>query len=508
MIYNKKVMLLFSEIITVVDLYCFKCGEKIKYTGEGVYVCAKCGYEKYIRENNEQTLDLHSKAEFYQKDSQYFNALKMYEILIKNDPSDYTAFYGAILAEYGARFEDNHDSTFSFSCERTQEISVYDGEHYSQLSKTAPEHVMKLYAPVISDIFEEQKKNNEKYLESAPVDEHKDYREEARRTDERLADDYLQARERYLEAERQEQEEAQLRRLEAKERAEAAQKARENRAALEAKRERTKKLIIKLSCAFLAVVILTIASFAYIIPQIRYNLAVGELDAGNYDSAAKTFRDLGGFGNSSEMASKYRLFGLDVGDVVVFGSYEQNNSASDGGEDIEWIVLAVDADTVTLMSKYVLDCVQYHENKSAPSYWESASLRAWLNGEFYGTAFSEADRALIKEKQNENPDNEECKTVGGADTSDFVYCLDLNEAGKYLSEGFILGVPTEYAKEKGTYQKDGFDGTYYWLRSPGSTQNSAAFVSYEGKITPRGASVDYKSYGVRPCITVKKSVIE
>ena len=94
------------------DLYCTRCGEKIKYTGEGIHVCSLCGYKKYYRESDSEMLELYSKAEFYQYDGQYFNALQMYEIILKKDPEDFTAYYGAILAEYGVRYADNHDGTY------------------------------------------------------------------------------------------------------------------------------------------------------------------------------------------------------------------------------------------------------------------------------------------------------------------------------------------------------------------------------------------------------------
>ena len=38
------------------------------------------------------------------------------------------------------------------------------------------------------------------------------------------------------------------------------------------------------------------------------------------------------------------------GDVVLFGSYEQNNIRSDGAEPIEWIVLDVQPDRILLLS--------------------------------------------------------------------------------------------------------------------------------------------------------------
>ncbi len=491
----------------MIELYCFKCAGKIEYTGDESYICPVCGYEKYIGKIDRESAEMHAKAEYYLFDGEYFNALKMYEILLKKDAGDFGAYYGAILSEYGAKYTDNYDGTYVFSCERTQSESVYESEYYKKLCETAPADILEKYKTVIECIAAEQEKNNRTYLESAPVEENRDYRAEAKAADESLADDYISARNRYLEAERQEREAAEERRREAKERADAAQKARDRRAALEAKKEKRKKLIMRLCCAAMAVLILGVLAFTLVIPQIRYSIACSSVESGEYDSAARVFRSLGNFRDSKILADKYKLYGLKEKDMLYFGKYEQDANEGNGAEDIAWIVISTDESTVTLMSERVLDCIPYDEVKTKPSYWNTCSLRKWLNEEFAESAFSEKEFAAIAERENQNPGNEEYKTLGCENTYDKVWVLSTDEA-KALPEDIVKGVPTAYAVIRGVYQKAGFEGTYWWLRSPGSTQNQAAFVSYESKITPRGSSVDYSSYGVRICITVNKTVIE
>lgn len=490
------------------DLYCTRCGEKIKYTGEGIHVCSLCGYKKYYRESDSEMLELYSKAEFYQYDGQYFNALQMYEIILKKDPEDFTAYYGAILAEYGVRYADNHDGTYEFVCERTHSVSVYDSEYYKKLSKITPLSVMQEYNGIIAKIDGEQKKNNEKYLASAPVEESRDYRAEAKSTEDGFAQDYLSAREKYLEAERMEKQEAEQRRLEAKAREEAAQRARENRALLEKKRAKRKKTMLACFVGIAVLALLVSLTFTVMIPQIKYSRALSSIESGEYDAAAGLLRQTGDYRDSELLLSKYRLYGLEAGQSIVFGEYEQDAVETNGKEDIEWIVLKSDERSVTLISKYVLDCVMYHENKDAPAYWSSASLREWMNGEFFNSAFSDSEAVLVMTVHNENPDNVKCGTKGGEATEDKVYALSIYEAQEYLSEDELLGIPTAYALSKGVYTKDGYLGTYWWLRSPGSTQNSAAKVTHEGEIEENGSGVNYKSYGVRVCVTLQKSVTE
>ena len=490
------------------DLYCFKCGEKIPYVGGGAAVCRKCSEPKICPRADKEKAELYSKAEWYHRDGQYFNAMQMYDILLKMDDGDSVSYFGALMAEFGATYNDLHDGRYEFVCERTHESSVYDSDYYRGLVGHASSEDMKLYEPYIKMVDEEQKKNRERYLSEAPVDEKKDYRAEAMESEQEYAEDYLSARERYLAREREEQEEAQSRRDEVLEREAAAQRARENRAAIARKKAKRKKLIIAISAAVLATLLLTLLVAKLLVPAIIYSSAMSDIEASDFDSAAKKLRSIEGYSDSEALTARYALFGLETGDIVTFGSYEQNANTADGAESIEWIVLYSDDNTVTLISRYVLDAVMYHENKMDPAYWESSSLRAWLLDEFLGRAFSDDEMKLLVEMKNENPDNDRCGTKGGAATQDLVYLLSIDEAEKYMSAEMLVGVPTEYAKEQGSYTKDGSVGTYWWLRSPGSTQNSAAKVSTDGTIDFRGSGVNYSGYGVRPVITLTKTVIE
>lgn len=49
-----------------------------------------------------------------------------------------------------------------------------------------------------------------------------------------------------------------------------------------------------------------------------------------------------------------------VGDCVEFGTYEQDNDASNGKEAIEWLVLEVQNGKILIISKYGLDCRPYN----------------------------------------------------------------------------------------------------------------------------------------------------
>ena len=82
-----------------------------------------------------------------------------------------------------------------------------------------------------------------------------------------------------------------------------------------------------------------------------------------------------------------RVYSVAAGDIVSFGTYEQDNNTSNGKENIEWLVLAKEGKRVLIISKYVLDCQQYNSTRTSVT-WETCSLRKWLNETFLNAAFS------------------------------------------------------------------------------------------------------------------------
>ena len=74
--------------------------------------------------------------------------------------------------------------------------------------------------------------------------------------------------------------------------------------------------------------------------------------------------------------------------IIKFGSYPQ--SVSGDVSDIEWLVLDKNDDYTLLLSRYVLDCKNYNDEKAAVTY-EKSSIRKWLNNDFVKKAFSDSD---------------------------------------------------------------------------------------------------------------------
>ena len=86
----------------------------------------------------------------------------------------------------------------------------------------------------------------------------------------------------------------------------------------------------------------------------------------------------------------------EIGKIVKFGAYEQDNDLSNGPEPIEWIILKrFDNGNYELMSKYCLDQVDY-DTKEKVKVEESAIVK-WMNNEFYNEAFNEEEKGFMSE---------------------------------------------------------------------------------------------------------------
>ncbi len=248
-----------------------------------------------------------------------------------------------------------------------------------------------------------------------------------------------------------------------------------------------------------------------------------------------------------------------VGDIVAYGRYEQDNDLTNGGEWILWYVLDREDDKLLLLSLYALDAMPFSDELNKWDAWENSSVRKWLNGEFYDTAFTEAQQASIVKTFLTNeynyyydkPANKygvSYDTDPGIDTYDNVFLLSTEQVlnlfniknGYYSDSGKILWsgssnpvfkcLGTEYAFRRGLllsttnniddavqYQiewnskdyKNFFEpnvACYWWLRSVGrnnkGTSNYISEIDCMGYISLSGQSPLFRANGVRPAVWV------
>ena len=322
---------------------------------------------------------------------------------------------------------------------------------------------------------------------------------------------------------------------------EAERKAEEQRIAAEKTKKKIKKIIAIAAPIVCVLIVFLILLKTVIIPKQKYNQAMELISSGDYDSAYAQLKEIGDKKtiNSSkyDRAIKYidsgdykvaymLLDGLSykdsaekfqsvkqaliknakVGDIVYFGTYEQDNDTSNGKENIEWLVLAKKDNKILVISDKALDCQPYNTSDDYVT-WEKCTLREWLNNDFINAAFSDDEKAMIPTVTVSADSNLKYNTNPGNTTKDKVFLLSIVEAEKYFtSDEARMCIPTEYVisnvSTSDEYTKDGKATCWWRLRSPGAIQYYAAEVDFDGDVDEFGIDVDYDIGGVRPALWI------
>lgn len=279
-----------------------------------------------------------------------------------------------------------------------------------------------------------------------------------------------------------------------------------------------KKLITIKGIAVLAATVTVItcgvlASIFVIIPSIKYNNACKFENNGNNKDAIKVFAEIRNFKDSSEHINSIlskdatlKLYSADIGETVFLGNYEQDNDLENGAEPIEWIVLDKYNNKVLLISKDALYSKKYNEELTNVT-WETCTLRKWLNADFYNTAFNDNEKSFIVETKLNNHDSIVYrKSYGGNNTIDKVFLLSYNEANYYLpTHDLSLAKATAYAKESGSYTNAKSGYCWWWLRTPGYSNNHASRANINNEVerlSAMGLQVSQENYSVRPSMWI------
>ena len=169
------------------------------------------------------------------------------------------------------------------------------------------------------------------------------------------------------------------------------------------------------------------------------------------------------------------------------------------GEPLKWRMLKEEDGKALLVCAEVIEAKSYNSAFTNVT-WAECDLRKWLNGEFFQAAFSTGEQGLIVATKLKNPGNGSFRTQGGADTTDKVFCLSINEA-KSLFKGNSdrKCKPSAHVKaEDKIFMSIDKSGADWWLRSPGGRQNGAAHVGIGGGVDEGGWIVIRDLVGVRP----------
>ena len=205
----------------------------------------------------------------------------------------------------------------------------------------------------------------------------------------------------------------------------------------------------------------------------------------------------------------------EVGNVVTFGRYEQDNVFDGQEEEIEWIVMEKrDDGAMMLMSLFCLDGGRYSFSEGDVT-WETSYARSFLNGDFYYAAFNAQEQARILTTRVHTENNEVFGTSGGNDTDDKVFLLSLDEVRRFYGieevvETFykkVFAEASEYTKTKDVWlEVEGNDRCWWWLRSGGGDQTRACEVGSMGYLSYNGTNAYQPEIGgmrgYRPVIWV------
>lgn len=189
--------------------------------------------------------------------------------------------------------------------------------------------------------------------------------------------------------------------------------------------------------------------------------------------------------------------GWDKNNDIIIGKekYHRAKKSYFKYEPIKWRVIKCENGEALLLSDIVLDKQKYNKRLKKVT-WEKSTLRKWLNKKFMNRAFSSSEQEAIRTTKVINEDNYYYKTDGGNDTLDKIYLLSLLETDEEKEYGFTdsYGMTIKYSN-----YADLDDYQYWWLRTPGEKNISAAAVDMSGKAYGGGGESDME-LGIRPVL--------
>ena len=238
-------------------------------------------------------------------------------------------------------------------------------------------------------------------------------------------------------------------------------------------------------------------------------MAMGHIESALFCTAIDELTSIAGYKDTDALIAQYRSAAdeemlrnlYQPGNLVTFGTYVQTG---ENATPVSWKVLEVEGDYALLLAENVLAYRAIDSDTSKCS-WVNSELRAWLNDEFYTTAFTQEDRkAIVKRTVFNGKSGYKLGNVVEEDTDDCVFILSFDEACRYFdtveeSEAWA----TEAAFAAITY------GTAdsWWTRTIlGSTKGNAIIMPFvelsEGNIRYSYRKYDYVGTGVRPAVWV------
>ena len=300
------------------------------------------------------------------------------------------------------------------------------------------------------------------------------------------------------------------------------------------------------SSVFVFAIVATLLTNYLFIPLVKYNDAIKLREAGQFESAATKFENLGDFLDSPEqiLDTKYAaakalmdaeeyakaiaVFGIlngykdskdkinECNIAILDEKYESAKVLMDNGqyEEARTVFQSIrshrDSETQIIKcmnaikdikynnAKALMDNGQYEEAISAfeqiRTYRASAELIAECKAKILDSKYNDAVALMNAGKYSE--------AISAFEALDG-YKDSIAEAYKYFSTDSARQCrPTLYAFMSEAYVLEPSNLCWWWLRSPGYYQNYAAYVELDGSVSKYGFAVDFPDCAVRPAMWI------
>lgn len=240
--------------------------------------------------------------------------------------------------------------------------------------------------------------------------------------------------------------------------------------------------------------------------------------------AALNAQTLGANSTVSYGGSKYkRVYFTQYTPYYTTGTPNASNSYQDDNgyyintiywfkyEPIQWRVLSNVGGELFVMAEKILESRAYNQVLTNIT-WETCTMRSWLNGEFYNTAFNTTEQSKIKTSTVINENNPNYGTNGGNNTNDKLFLLSWSEvtnpaygfSSSYSNNDTARRAQgSDFAKSNGLWVSMGssyLGNSMWWLRTPGSNLIYACPVTNAGRVYDDHYSVSSTYVGVRPAL--------
>lgn len=238
------------------------------------------------------------------------------------------------------------------------------------------------------------------------------------------------------------------------------------------------------------------------ITEQKYNEAIALMAEGNYLDAGAILKGLG-YKDSAEKYEECRATApyefTQVGDIITFGCYEQDNNRDNGPEPLEWRVLDKEDGKVFVISDKAVEMLPYFA-----IYWKRSHIGGWLNNSFTKDFTAEEKAMIVETTVTADPHPDKPETDQGADTEHGLYLLSVDEVLEYFPEPEDrVCYATDYlvSEFESTIHVNGlYDGGRcdWWLRTALHNYSSGAFIA---NIDPNGnvnASTHNCRHALRP----------